>query len=102
MAGGIGERSVRRSARLEETEMADPAPTSTKDLRNPRMKDLFARTIEQQKRLGWSDAKLCEFATQTLGPTDPYGRLKVTTVEFLSRLRPTLLEQLVAALEKAR
>jgi hypothetical protein len=88
--------------------MPDPAPApaagaaASKDLRNPAMKSLYAQVVSQQKRLGWSDAKLCEFATQTLGPTDPYGRLKVTTVEFLSRLRPTLLAKLVEALEKAR
>ena len=83
--------------------MPDPAPpAAAKELRNPAMKALFAEIVGHQKRLGWSDAKLCEFATQTLGPTDPYGRLKVTTVEFLSRVRPTLLAKLAEALAKTR
>jgi hypothetical protein len=83
-----------------------PAAAATaaapKELRNPKMKALFASVQEQQKRLGWSDAKLCEFATQTLGPLEPYKRLKVTTVEFLARLKPLWLEALVAAMGKAR
>ena len=73
----------------------------TKDLRTAAMKELFARVQEQQRRLGFSDAKLCEFATTTLAATDPYHRFKATSVEFLGRLKPGPLQKLLAALEKA-
>jgi hypothetical protein len=87
--------------------MAEPAKPAAPaaapaDVRSPEMKQRFQKILVEQKRLGWSDAQLCEFATKTVGPTDPYGRLKVTTVEFLSRLRPELLNQTLAALEKQR
>lgn len=73
----------------------------TKDLRSPSMKELFAKVQAQQRRLGWSDAKLCEFATTTLAAADPYHRFKATSVEFLGRLKPGPLGRLLAALEKA-
>jgi hypothetical protein len=73
-----------------------------KQLISPEMKQLYAQIQEQQKRLGWSDAKLCEFATQLLGPADPYKKLKIGTIEFLQRLRVGLLEPLLAAVKKAR
>jgi len=79
--------------------MADPV---TKDLRSAAMKELFARVQEQQRRLAFSDAKLCDFATETLKALDPYHRFKATTVDFLSRLRVLQLQQLLKALEKVR
>lgn len=79
--------------------MAEPA---SKELRSADMKALFTRVQEQQRRLGYSDARLCEFATQTLHPLDPYKRFKATSVEFLTRLRVPLLQQLLKALEAAR
>ena len=81
---------------------ATPAAAAPADVRSPEMKQLFQKIQAEQKRLGWSDAQLAEFANKTVGPTDPYGRLKVTTVEFLSRIRPNLLAKLVEALAKAR
>src|SRR6185295_7836187 len=77
---------------------ADPA---NKDLRSTAMKELFARVVEQQRRLGFSDARLCEFATETLKPLDPYRKFKATSVDFLSRLRVLQMKQLLKALEKA-
>jgi hypothetical protein len=79
---------------------APPAPP--KQLISPAMKELYAQVQEQQKRLGWNDAKLCEFATQLLGPADPYKKLKIGTIEFLQRLRVGLLEPLLEALKKSR
>ncbi len=81
---------------------APAAPAPPKELRNPAMRSLFAKVQEQQRRLGWSEAKLCEFATAALGALDPYKRFKATTAEFLARLRPVPLEQLLAALVKQR
>lgn len=81
---------------------AAPAPAAPKQLISPAMTALFASLVEQQKRLGWNDAKLCEFATQTLGPLDPYKKLKITTIAFIRRLRVTRLSALLAALQKAR
>jgi hypothetical protein len=77
-----------------------PEPASS-DLRSPAMKELFAKVQEQQRRLTWSDAKLCEFATATLQPLDPYHKFKATAVEFLGRLRVGQLQPLLKALEKA-
>ena len=79
---------------------AAPAPPP-RDMRTEVIKGLFAQIQAEQRRLGWSDAKLVEFANATLGPLDAYKRLKVTTLEFLSRIRPTLLETLLAAMKKA-
>ncbi len=81
------------------TPAAAPAP---KELISPAMKELFAAIVEQQKRLGWTDAKLCEFATATLGPADPYKKLKITTIEFLRRLRVGRMQLLLTALRAAR
>lgn len=81
--------------------MAPETKDPTKDLRTPVMKELFVKAQAQQRRLGWNDAKLCEFATTTLAAADPYHRFKATSVEFLSRLKPGPLGKLVAALEKA-
>jgi hypothetical protein len=72
----------------------------TKDLRNPLMKELFAKVQAQQRRLNWNDAKLCDFATTTLAAADPYHRFKATAVEFLGRLKPGPLQKLLAAMEK--
>jgi hypothetical protein len=79
--------------------MPDPA---AEDLRSPAMKELFARVQEQQRRLQWNDAKLCEFATETLKPLDPYRKFKATTLEFVSRLRIGQLKPLLKALETAK
>jgi len=85
------------------TAAAPAAPAAPpKQLISPEMKQLYAQIQEQQKRLGWNDAKLCEFATQLLGPADPYKKLKIGTVAFLQRLRVGLLQPLLAALKKAR
>jgi len=78
-----------------------PPPAPPRDMRTEVIKGLFAQVQAEQRRLGWSDAKLVEFANATLGPLDAYKRLKVTTLEFLSRIRPTLLETLLAAMKKA-
>lgn len=80
---------------------AAPA-TAPKELISPEMKALFAEVAAEQQRLAWSDAKLCEFATATLGPADPYKKLKITTVEFLRRLRVGRLHLLLGALRAAR
>ena len=77
-----------------------PEPAAP-DLRSPAMKALFLKVQEQQRRLGWNDAKLCEFATATLQPLDPYRKFKATAVDFLGRLRVGQLEPLLKALEKA-
>ncbi len=77
-----------------------PEPAAP-DLRSPAMKDLFTKVQEQQRRLNWSDARLCEFATATLQPLDPYHKFKATAVEFLARLRIGQLQPLLKALEKA-
>jgi hypothetical protein len=76
------------------------AETAAKDLSNPLMKELGAKIEAEQKRLGFSDAKLCEFATETLKPRDPYRKLTITSAAFLMRLRPTVLETLLAALTR--
>ncbi len=81
---------------------AAPAAAAQKQLISPAMKELFAQIQEQQKRLAWSDAKLCEFATQTLGLLDPYKKLKVASVAFLQRLRVGPLGVLLSALRTAR
>lgn len=73
-----------------------------KELISPEMKQLFVLIQDQQKRLGWDEAKLCVFATQALGPTDPYKKLKITTEAFIRRLRVPQLQTLLAALQKAR
>lgn len=89
----------------ESTKTATPAATpaaTAKELISPAMKALFAEVAAEQKRLAWSDAKLCEFATATLGPADPYKKLKITTVEFLRRLRVGRLHLLLGALRAAR
>jgi hypothetical protein len=82
------------------TAPAPAAPAPQKDLRNPAMKQLFVKVQEEQRRLGWSDTKLCEFATTTLAALDPYKRFKATTVEFLARLKPEPLGALLASMRK--
>jgi hypothetical protein len=47
------------------------------------MKELFARVQEQQRASSGTDAKLCEFATETLKPLDPYRKFKATTLDFV-------------------
>lgn len=79
---------------------APPAPP--KDFRSDEMRRLFARIQGEQKRLGWSDAKLAEFANQVLAPTDPYKKVQITTVDLISRLRARFLTILLEALAKAR
>jgi ABC-type transporter MlaC component len=93
----------------ETTSAATPAKPAAaapaappKELISPAMKHLFAQVQEQQKRLQWDDAKLCAFATQVLGPADPYKKLKIGTVDFLRRLRVGRLELLLGALSKER
>lgn len=89
---------------MAETKAPNPAPAAPaapKQLVSPAMKSLYEQVVAEQRRLGWNDAKLCEFATATLGPSDPYKRLKITTLEFLQRLRVPLLERLLAALRGA-
>ena len=81
---------------------APAAPAAPAEVRSPEMKQLFQKIQGEQKRLGWSDAQLVEFANKIAGPTDPYGRLKITTVEFLSRLRPELLRKVAETLAKQR
>ena len=78
-----------------------PEETAAKDLRSPQMKQLYQKIQEQQKRLGYSDVQLCEFATKTLAPLDPYKKFKATTPGFLARLKPGLLQHLLAALESS-
>jgi hypothetical protein len=75
-----------------------PAP----DVKTPAMKELFARVQAEQRRLGWSDAKLCEFATRTLQARDPYKRFQCASLEFLSRLRPVPMRALLEELGKQR
>lgn len=79
--------------------MADPAQ---RDLRSPAMRQLVEQITAQQRRLAWNDSKLCEFATQVLAPRDPYRRLKVSSTEFLGRLRVPHLTVLRDALTSAR
>src|SRR5438132_117684 len=57
---------------------APAAPVPLKDLRNPKMKALFARVQEHQKRLGWSEvvarhASLDHRRSELLR-RDPHGR----------------------------
>ncbi|MBM4015151.1 MAG: hypothetical protein FJ293_09350 [Planctomycetes bacterium] len=73
-----------------------------KELISPAMKQLAILIEDEQKRLGWDEAKLCAFATQLLGAADPYKKLKITTFSFIRRLRVPRLEALLAALRKAR
>jgi hypothetical protein len=73
-----------------------------KDLISPEMKQLAVLVEDQQKRLGWDEAKLCAFATALLGPTDPYKKLKITTLSFIRRLRVPRLKALLAALQRER
>ncbi len=75
---------------------------ANKELRSAEMKQLFVQIQDQQRRLGWNDAKLCEFATQTLVALDPYKKLKITTVDFLGRLRVVQLQALHKAISAAR
>jgi hypothetical protein len=77
------------------------AAETAKDLRTAAMKELFARVQEQQRRLHFTDAKLCEFATTTLTAADPYHRFKATSLEFIGRLKTGPLKKLLSALEKA-
>jgi len=76
------------------------AAETTKDLRTAPMKELFAKVQEQQRRLNFTDAKLCEFATTTLAAADPYHRFKATSLEFIGRLKTGPLKKLLSALEK--
>jgi len=91
-----------KAAPAEKAAAPAKPPAPPKDPRDPAMREHFARVQSEQRRLGWDDAKLCEFATKALATSDPYGRLKVTTIDFASRLRPTLLKSLAAALAKER
>ncbi len=87
---------------------AAPAPTVAapaappKELISPEMRQLAVLIEDQQKRLGWDEPKLCAFATQLLGPTDPYKKLKITSLSFIRRLRVPRLTLLLAELSKAR
>ena len=77
------------------------ADSVQKDYRSAAMRQLFEQIVAEQKRLGWSDARLCEFATQTLGPRDPYKKLKITAVDFIGRLRVPQLTELAKAITAA-
>ena len=93
--------AAKPAATATATAAAAAPPSAPRDFVSLAMKQLFVLIQDQQKRLGWSETKLSEFANQVLGPTDPYKKLKITTTSFISRLRVPLLQTLLAALQKA-
>ncbi len=58
-------------------------------------KAFFERVQARQKHLSWSDEQLVKFANDKLAPLDPYKRLKITTLDFLSRLSPDWQKRLL-------